>query len=80
MHFTLLYTVFGQTKNSTYDIIQTVLSSLIILVCFVPRVMNKYYFLLFTLLTFVVIALASAAVMVIILIKYSLYYSAISLS
>lgn len=69
LHFTLLYTVFGKTQNATYDIIQTSLSSCIIVVCLIPRFMDKYYFLLFTLLAFIVITLASASVMVLIIIK-----------
>lgn len=69
LHFTLLFTIFGQTNNATYDIIQTILSSSIILVCFVPRIMNKYYSFLFTLLVVIVITLASAALSTILIIK-----------
>ena len=71
IHFTLLFTIFGQTNNATYDIIQTMLSSSIILVCFVPRVMNKYYSFLFTLLVVIFITLASASLSTILIIKYT---------
>lgn len=70
MHIVVLYLVFNTTKNGTYHIMQAIFAGLLILTCFIPRLVTKYYAFLATIILFSIMSLASVAVCAVLIQKY----------
>jgi hypothetical protein len=61
--------LFSRTNNAQFDILQAVCSGLIFVVCFIPRLSNKHYAMLTTLIGFLLLTVAAMAASAVLIIK-----------